>query len=210
MWLGRRPFEEVLDQQIRARDDLVSGRGPPTLFLVEHPATITLGRGSKREEILWTAELLSERNIVVCDAPRGGQATLHAPGQLVAYPVVRVGRQVRRHVTCLGEVSAALLTELGVRNARIRIDHPGVWVGEAKLASIGLHVSHGVAIQGASINLDVDPSLFGALISCGLSGARMTSAARVGAGSSELERAARRWAELYADATRTQLCWAPA
>jgi len=210
MWLGRRPFEEVLDQQIRTREALVSGQGSPTLFLVEHPATITLGRGSSRDEILWTAERLSEEHVEVCDTPRGGQTTLHAPGQLVAYPVVRVGRQIRRHVTCLGEVSLALVTELGVRDASFRIDQPGVWVGEAKLASIGLHVSRGVTIQGVSINLDVDPPLFGALVSCGLSGTRMTSAARVGASSSGVERAARRWAELYADATQMALRWARA
>jgi len=210
MWLGHRRFEDVLEQQIRTREALVSGQGPPTLLLVEHPATITLGRGSSRDEILWTEARLREQHVEVCDTPRGGQTTLHAPGQLVAYPVVRVGRQIRRHVTCLGEVSRALVAELGVRDARFRIDHPGVWVGEAKLASIGLHVSRGVTIQGVSINLDVDPSLFGALVSCGLGGAQMTSATRVGASSCGVERAARRWAELYADATQMALRWAPA
>jgi lipoate-protein ligase B len=210
MWLGRRAFEDVLAQQIAAREALIAEQGLPTLFLVEHPATITLGRGSERDEILWPATVLNERQVHVCDTPRGGQATLHAPGQLVAYPVVRIGRQIRRHVTCIGEVTVALLTELGVGGARFRIDHPGVWVGDAKIASIGLHVSRGIAIQGVSINLDVDPSLFEALISCGLRGSEMTSAVRAGAKSAVVEQAARRWAELYADATGMALRWAGA
>src|SRR5690606_1046200 len=112
--------------------------------------------------------------------PRGGEVTLHGPGQLVAYPVVAVGRRIRDHIIRLCDVAIALLAELGVDGCEFRMEHPGVWRGAEKLASIGIHVSRGVSVQGISINLDVDPTLFGALVSCGLRGVTVTSAVAVG------------------------------
>lgn len=208
-WLGRRDFEEVLALQLAARERVVAGE-PGTLFLVEHPPVLTIGRRGSPDDVLWSEAERAAAGIRVFEAPRGGQVTLHAPGQLVAYPVVHVGRKIREHIVRLGEVSVALLGELGVEGCEFRMEHPGVWRGPQKLASIGIHVSRGVAVQGVAINLDVDPALFGALVSCGLRGVEVTSAAAVGGRRVAIEAAARRFADLYAAALGASLRWSEA
>jgi len=168
---------------------------------------LTLGRRGSRQDVLWSDEELDRRGIAVCDTPRGGQVTLHAPGQLVVYPVVRVGREIRQHLRALGEVTIALVEELGVESATFSWEHPGVWAGESKIASVGIHVSRGVAIQGLSLNLRVDHSLFAALVSCGLPGVPIRNVVDVGGRDVGIEQAARRWAALYANHTRQALHW---
>lgn len=207
VWLGRRAFDEVLELQLRARDALIAGEGPPVLFLVEHPPTLTLGRRASRSDVLWSDEALAEAGVAVCETPRGGQVTLHAPGQLVAYPVVHVGRRIRDHLCMLAEAARLLLVEAGVEGAEFRMDHPGLWMGNRKLASIGIHVSRGVTVQGISVNLAVEPLLFGALVSCGLRDVEMTSARSISGRAPELEGAARRYAELFAAQRGATLRW---
>lgn len=207
-WLGRRPFEPCLALQVQLREAIIAAEGPETLLMVEHPPTLTLGRLAEREDILWTDEELEAEEVVVCEAPRGGDVTLHAPGQLVAYPVVRIGRKVREHVMTMAEATMALLGELGVDDLRYVDAHPGVWRGETKIASVGIHVRRGVAIQGMSINLDVAPRLFGALVSCGLPEVEMISASTIRRDPlPAIDELARRWAELFAERAGCTLCW---
>jgi lipoyl(octanoyl) transferase len=214
-WLGRQPFGECLDQQLKAREAVLDGTGPETLFMVEHPPTVTLGRRARREDVLWTDEQLAAAQVEVCETPRGGEATLHAPGQLVAYPVVKVGKKIRELIIQMGEVTVAMFEQLGVDGVEFRMEHPGVWRGESKMASVGLHISRGVTVQGMSINLDVPPALFGALVSCGLPDVQMTSVAAVRAGSSPMPLPpippimdlARRWAEDFAVRAGYRLSW---
>jgi len=197
VWCGRERFAPCLERQLAAREALVRGEGPPTLFLVEHPPVLTLGRRGARSDILWPDEALADRGIEVCESPRGGEVTLHAPGQLVAYPVVYVGKRIRAHIVRLADTARALLAEVGVPGTEFRMEHPGVWLGRRKLASIGIHVSRGVAVQGISINLGVDPDLFSALVSCGTPDIRMTSAADLGAEPPPMREAADRFAALW-------------
>lgn len=204
-WLGGLPFDAALARQHAQRERVVGG-APGRLFLVEHPACLTLGRRARSDDILWTPEELARRGVQVFETPRGGEATLHAPGQLVVYPVVHVGRQIRQHLHHLAEVTRTLLVELGVESV-FREDHPGLWVGNAKIASMGIHVARGVAVQGLSLNLAVDPVLFGALVSCGLRGVTLLSARDCGAPPVTVAVAATRWAELWAAATGVQLEW---
>lgn len=176
--------------------------------MVEHPATLTLGRRASREDVLWSDERLEAEQVAVCDTPRGGEVTLHAPGQLVAYPIIKVGRQIRQHIVRMSNVTMALFAELGVEGTEFRMDHPGVWRGETKMASIGIHVSRGVTVQGMSINLDVSPQLFGALVSCGMPGIQMTSVAQVNPSAHlAMAQLARRWAELFAEDAGYELDW---
>lgn len=206
VWLGRRRFAEALDLQVAARDEVAAG-GPGVLFLVEHPPVLTLGRRASPQDILWSEAQLAAAGVEVAETPRGGQVTLHAPGQLVAYPVVMVGRKIREHIVRLGRVATGLLGELGVAGHEFRMEHPGVWLGERKLASIGIHISRGVAIQGVSINLDVTPTLFASLVSCGLHGVEVTSATAVGGRPVTMEEAGRRFAALYAADAGADLVW---
>jgi lipoate-protein ligase B len=176
-------------------------------LLVEHPPTLTLGRRGRREDVLWTDAQLAVFGIEICETPRGGQTTLHAPGQLVAYPVVPIGLQVRVHVTNLGACAVALLAELGVAGAEFRTDPLGVWIEGRKVASIGVHVSRGVTVQGIAINLDVDPRLFLALVSCGMPGVTMTNAVAEGARGIAIDEAARRYAALWGARTGRSPRW---
>lgn len=205
-WLGRRDFAEVLALQLATREAVIAG-GTPTILLVEHPPVLTLGRRASPEDILWSDEQLAAAGVSVLEAPRGGEVTLHAPGQLVVYPIVPIGRKIREHIVRLGEVARALLEELGIAGCEFRMAHPGVWLGERKLASIGVHVSNGVAVQGLSLNLDVDPGLFAALVSCGLRGVEVTSARAVGGLAIAVEAAARRYAALFAESAGYALAW---
>ncbi len=199
VWLGRCAFDDALALQLAARERLADGDGEPVLFLVEHPPAVTLGRRASREDLRWSEQRLADDGVGVYDTPRGGQATLHAPGQLVVYPVLKVGRRIRAHIVRLAEVAIGLLEELGVTGAAFRMDHPGVWIGERKIASIGIHVSRGVTIQGLSVNLDVDSRLFDALVSCGLKDVEIVSASALGARPITIEEAARRYAVLFAE-----------
>jgi lipoate-protein ligase B len=206
VWLGRLDFEAALALQLAARERVQAGE-PGVLLLVEHPPVLTLGRRGRMEDILWSAEQREAAGMTVVEAPRGGEVTLHGPGQLVAYPVVTVGRRIREHIVRLGEVAVALLSELGVEGCEFRMEHPGVWRGSEKLASIGIHVSRGVAVQGISINLDVERGLFGALVSCGLRGVSVTSAVAVGGRAIATDVAARRFAEVYSVQWGVPLVW---
>jgi lipoyl(octanoyl) transferase len=199
-WLGRAAFGPTLELQLRLRDAVAAGEADQTLLLVEHPPTLTLGRRGQRGDILWSDAQLAVAGVEICETPRGGQVTLHAPGQLVAYPIVRIGFEVRRHVTHMGEAAIALLGDLGVQGARLQTQPLGVWHDAGKLASIGVHVSRGVTVQGIAINLAVDRSLFGALVSCGMPTAVMVNAADVGGGPIAVADAAMRFAEAFAAA----------
>jgi lipoate-protein ligase B len=208
-WLGRGRFAPVLQRQLDAREALIAGEGPAMILLVEHPPVLTLGRRGERSDVLWSPALLAARGVEVCESPRGGQVTLHAPGQLVAYPIVQIGWRVREHITRLGRVAARFFTELGVPDPEFRLEHPGIWVGEHKIASIGVHVSRGVTVQGIAMNLDVDPALFGSLVSCGMRDPVVRNAKDFGARSIALPAAARRWAELFAEDVGAPLEWVP-
>jgi lipoate-protein ligase B len=207
VWLGRVPFAEALAMQLAAREAVVAGTAPQVLLLVEHPPTLTLGRRGRRQDILWSDAQLAQAGLEICETPRGGQTTLHAPGQLVAYPIVRIGLQVRAHVTHLGACAVALLDELGARGAEFRTDPLGVWIEGRKIGSIGVHVSRGVTVQGIAINLDVDRRLFGALVSCGMPGVEMTDAIAEGARAIAVDEAARRFAAHWGGRTGRALRW---
>jgi lipoate-protein ligase B len=198
VWLGRVPFTAALELQLALREAVADGRAPETLLLVEHPPTLTLGRRGKRSDVLWTDAQLDACGVTICETPRGGQVTLHAPGQLVAYPIVRIGYEVRRHVTRMGTAAVQLLEGFGVQGARFGVDPLGVWHTAGKLASIGVHVGRGVTVQGIAINLAVDPRLFGALVSCGLPSVTLANAAPLATALPPIEDAARRYAELFA------------
>ena len=208
-WLGRVRFADCLAQQLEAREAVIEGAAPAQLLLVEHPPTVTLGRRASPDDVLWSSAQLEAQGLDVCETPRGGEATLHAPGQLVCYPVVRVGRQIRAHIVRLAEVTIELLAAHGVSDAAFRMETPGVFTEAGKLASIGIHVSRGVTVQGISINVDVAPVLFQALVSCGTPEMRMLSLKGLTGAAPPLPTLARAWAQRYAAASGHALTWAP-
>lgn len=166
-WFGRMPYREMLAWQTARREEIVAG-GREILALVEHPRVITVGRRP--------VEGLADLDIDVVHTNRGGLATWHGPGQLVAYPLVdlhRRGLRVREAVRGLEDALVAVGAELDVPIERDP-SRPGAWVGERKIASVGLHVRHGVVMHGLALNVDCDLTDFDLFTPCGLDGVRMT------------------------------------
>ena len=178
-WLGRLAYAAALDQQERARRDLLAGRGPETLLLCEHDPVLTLGRSARSEHVLATAAVLARRGISHRHTSRRGDVTYHGPGQLVGYPIVRLRGGVIGHVTAMARAVASVLAELGIA-AEWRRDTPGLWVGAAKLCAFGVHVHRRVAIHGFALNVSADLTAFDLIVPCGLPGARVTSIAALG------------------------------
>jgi lipoyl(octanoyl) transferase len=177
-WLGRAPYAQVLSLQERIRDGVIRGTGGETLLLVEHPPVITLGRNADPANVLASPQELRERGIPVVRISRGGDVTLHGPGQLVGYPVFRMQGGVRAHVTAMGKAIISVLADLGI-SADWRPSHPGIWLGEKKICAVGVHVRRGVAMHGFALNVNVDLSLFATIVPCGLRGFGVTSIAEV-------------------------------
>ena len=152
------------------------------LLLLEHdPPVYTLGRNAADDDVVANAEWLRQRGVEVHRTNRGGKVTYHGPGQLVGYPIIDLNpdrRDVRRYVRDLQETLIRTLGDFGIRAGRREGGaFIGVWVGDAKIASIGVHLSRWITIHGFALNVATDLGLFGGIIACGLPEVRMTSMA---------------------------------
>ena len=176
-WLGRVAYRDAAALQEELRRRILDGDdAAETLLLLEHDPVITLGRSAREAHVLARPDELAARGVAVERSTRGGDVTWHGPGQLVAYPVVRLRRGVVAHVEALAAAAVAVAAADGVR-AEFRRDCPGVWAGAAKLASIGVHVHRRVAVHGLALNVATAPDAFDLIVACGLPGARATSLA---------------------------------
>jgi lipoyl(octanoyl) transferase len=184
-WLGRIEYRDAHALQRRLVDDRASGALGDQLLLLEHPAVLTLGRNSDPAHIRAPASVLLERGIEVVRVERGGEVTYHGPGQLVAYPIVRLhdrGLLVRPFVRALESALVSTCAAHGVEAAR-RDGHPGCWCdpdGPAprKIGALGLRVERGVSYHGIALNVDVDLADFELIDACGMPGVASTSIAR--------------------------------
>lgn len=148
-----------------------------TLVLTSHPPVITLGRRGDEKDLLLPMGQINELGVTVERVERGGLVTAHGPGQLMIYPVMHLpslGQGVAGMVRSLESAGIAVCAELGVTAAR-REGHPGLWVGERKIASIGLAVKRGVTLHGMALYNQSEPELFGLINPCGLGADRITS-----------------------------------
>lgn len=169
--------------QLEARAALKAGKGPERLFLLEHPHVYTLGRNASEADVLASPEWLRARGVEVAECDRGGQVTYHGPGQLVGYPIVNLSpdrRDVRRYVRDLQQTLIRTLADYEItaegRDGQAFI---GVWAGEEKIASIGVHLSRWITTHGFALNVSTDLSYFSGIIPCGLHQVRMTSIERL-------------------------------
>lgn len=180
-WLGRQPYGPVFEQQEEIRRALHSGAGPERLLLLEHDPVFTLGRNASVSDVRADSEWLRREGVEVVESNRGGQVTYHGPGQLVGYPVVSLNpdrRDVGRYVRDLQEVLIRALADFGVvARRRDGKELIGVWVGDAKIASIGVHLSRWITIHGFALNVDTRLEHFGGIVACGLDDVVMTSMA---------------------------------
>src|SRR5829696_1847106 len=177
---GLLPYEEGLALQRRVEAARQAGAVADVLLLLEHHPVYTRGRRSTAEELPMGVDWYEMQGIEVLDTDRGGRVTYHGPGQLVAYPIVSLkpyGDDVHEYVRRLERVAIGALAEHGVK-ARTIEGLTGIWVGERKIGSIGVHVSRGVTTHGFAINVENDLQPFEWVVPCGLDGVRMTSLLR--------------------------------
>ncbi len=181
VFLDRVDYKEAWDLQRDLAEARTRGEIPNTLLLLEHPPTYTLGRRGNDSDLLLSVEDLESHGAAVIDVDRGGQATFHGPGQLVAYPILDLkewGEGPLRYVRTLESVLMGVLQDFGVR--AIRIDKlTGVWVGEKKIAAIGLKVSRGVTMHGFALNVSTNLAWFQHIVPCGVPDKDMTSLERL-------------------------------
>src|SRR4051794_8525690 len=170
---GRVPYTEAVDLQTRLRERRQAGEIPDSLLLLEHPPTYTKGRRSEKADLPMGEEWYWSQGIEVHETSRGGRVTYHGPGQLVGYPIMGVTDVIAFLRTMEGAIIQALADE-GVE-AEVREGLTGVWVGERKIGSIGLHVSKGVTMHGFAVNVDGDLQPFEWIVPCRIEGVRMTS-----------------------------------
>ena len=183
-------YRDAWDFQANLAAEVREGRLPNTLLLLEHPHVYTRGRLSQPEHFLLAPEKLESLGIGVHDTDRGGLVTYHGPGQLVAYPVVDLrewGGPVR-YVRTLERVIVDTLADFGIAGRTIE-KVTGVFVGAAKIASIGVKISRGVACHGLALNVNTDLSYFANIVPCGLPDVKVTSIARLSGQETEMEMA---------------------
>jgi len=179
--LGLVEYREAYAIQERIRDARQADVIPDTLLLVEHYPVYTRGRRTDdRRELPMGTDWYRMQGVDVVETDRGGRVTYHGPGQLVGYPIMRVD-DVVAHVRTMERALVAALADEGVE-ARARTDEgpdfTGVWVGERKIGSIGVHLARGVTTHGFAVNVQNDLQPFEWVVPCGLEGVRMTSLLR--------------------------------
>jgi lipoate-protein ligase B len=172
--LGTIPYREGVELQEHVRARRQAGEIPDVLLVLEHPPVYTKGKRTTPADLPMEADWYRAQGIDVCETDRGGRVTYHGPGQLVAYPIMAIERVADFVHTMEGAIVAALADE-GIEG-RVR-DAPftGVWVGDAKIASIGVRVSDGVTTHGLAVNVDNDLQPFEWIVPCGIDHVRMTS-----------------------------------
>jgi lipoyl(octanoyl) transferase len=181
------PYAEALRLQAEAVRARGEGSRPDTLFLLEHPPVVTLGRGAREAHLLVPREALHGRGIEVFEVSRGGDVTYHAPGQLVGYPILDLAARgcpdLHAYLRRLEAVLCDALRALGVP-PRVVAGRTGVFVDTAdpaaaprKIASIGVGARGWITSHGFALNVDLDLAGFANIVACGLADVRMTSIA---------------------------------
>jgi lipoyl synthase len=174
--LGRAPYDVARDLQEQAR----ARAGEPWLLLVEHPHVYTLGVRARAEHVLVDPATVGAD---VVRADRGGDVTYHGPGQLVGYPIVDVALRhdaIPDHVHAVEAVVIGALRDLGVDGAGRRSGLPGIWIGDRKIAAVGVRVARGRSLHGFALNVAPDLAMFGHIVPCGIHGCSITSLAAEG------------------------------
>jgi lipoyl(octanoyl) transferase len=185
LWLGRRPYGPVHQLQEQLFEARRAGAVGDTVLFLEHDPVVTRGRGARADHLLASANLLAELGVDLADTARGGDVTLHLPGQLVAYPILDLApdlRDVRRYVRTLAAVMQRVCARSGLATGTID-EYIGLWAdasnvrqwpGEraartpVKVGAIGVRISRWITMHGFALNLSPDLSLFRLIVPCGI------------------------------------------
>jgi lipoyl(octanoyl) transferase len=174
--LGTVEYLEAVEVQQRLVSERLSGKINDTVLLLEHPPVITQGKRECSEDFLTSEEEVRASGIDIVHVDRGGRLTYHGPGQLVAYFICDVTAYggVKEFVRLVEDALIGACSDVGIE-ARRNIKHPGVWVGDNKIAAIGLHVSKGVSSHGIALNVSCDLDPYKHIVACGIHDAGVTS-----------------------------------
>lgn len=206
---GLTPYEASWRLQHRLVQARQQQRIPDLLLLLEHPPVYTIGRAGQDKEVLLDREACRLRRVEVYYSDRGGRVTYHGPGQLVGYGIMdlrRLAVGVRGYIRSLEEGLIAALRRLGIES-RQEEGLTGVWVGDEKIAAIGIRVSRGITMHGFALNVDPDLSFFRDIVPCGITDRGVTSIRRVLGEAPSLDDVACIVAEEIARALRRNLIW---
>jgi len=175
--LGCVEYQDGLAMQKLLVEARAQGLVPDTLLLLEHPPVITLGRGAKAENVLWSPQMLAARGFELFETDRGGDVTYHGPGQIVGYPVVDLKpdrKDVRKYVASVEELMIRVAAEYGIAAHRVA-GRIGVWTPAGKLGAVGVHISRWITSHGFAFNVRTDLTDFSAIVPCGIDDASVAS-----------------------------------
>jgi lipoyl(octanoyl) transferase len=216
IWLGTRPYAPVYELQCELADKRKHDLIDDTVLLLEHEPTITLGRGAKQQHLLSPKAVLDAHDVKVVETDRGGDVTLHAPGQLVAYPILKLdgpAKDVRKYVNNLTRVMQRLAAHYGISSGAAP-GMVGLWTDgvspdsyvdferakmPVKVGAIGVRISRWVTMHGFALNMTTDLSLFRHIVPCGISTHGVASIKSLTGHGPALESAAAVVAPLFGD-----------
>ncbi len=222
-WMGRVPYRPMFELQRSILAQRKAEEIPDTLLLLEHDHVVTLGRRADETHLVTSEGAILADDGEVIETDRGGEATYHGPGQLVAYPIVSV-RELKlgpvAYVRLLEEAVIQVLAEYGIRGHRV-VGKTGVWIdGEPgnrpakgenpngrKIAAIGVRISGGVAMHGFALNVSTDLSYYSHIVPCGMPGLDMTSVLEESGTLAGTEEVGKLWAEAFADILFYDIDW---
>ena len=222
-WLGRVPYRPIHQLQRYLMEQRKIEEIPDTLLLLEHDHAFTLGRRANYTHLVTSEMAILADNGEVIETDRGGEATYHGPGQLVAYPIVSI-RNLNlgpvAYIRLLEETVIQVLSEYGIRGHRV-VGKSGVWVGGdpgskpvdgknptgRKISAIGVRISGGVAMHGLALNVSTDLRYYSHIVPCGMPGLDVTSILEERRAHFDTEMVARSWVETFADILYFKIDW---
>jgi lipoate-protein ligase B len=176
-WFGTVEYAEAWSWQRELFLSRLDEEREDCLMLLEHPPTYTLGRRAIEHDLVYNENQRAARGIALYNVDRGGRATYHGPGQLVGYPILRVGERydVISYLRKLEEVLIRTARDFGVEARRDEEVNTGVWVGKNKIGAIGVKITRGITMHGFAFNVTTDLSMFEGIVPCGIQDRWVTS-----------------------------------
>ncbi len=179
--LGCLDYEDSFCLQKQLHKERQQDLQPAALLILEHPPVITFGRSADKKNILAGADYLKKKNIKVIGVDRGGDVTIHMPGQLVAYPIFDLrllGKDIHLFIRTLEQVMLEFLSIYRIKGQRVK-DFIGAWVSDRKIGFVGIGISKWISFHGLSININCDLEFFSLIRPCGIPDKSVTSLAQL-------------------------------
>jgi lipoyl(octanoyl) transferase len=180
-YLGTIDYTESLSLQKRLSEARKESRVGDILLLLQHFPVFTIGPRGDKGNILASKRILKRENISVIKTDRGGDITYHGPGQLVGYPIFDLrnhGKDIRQYVRCIESVIISALSGFSIEAQRVP-GFPGVWVGEKKIAALGIRISRWITTHGFSLNVNNDLKVYNYIVPCGIRDRGVTSMSEI-------------------------------